>query len=629
MMAKQIGSWSTVKSIPVFAVHGALIYNAAADKWKVMLFSGGEEENNPPTGPGDLRKSYLWDPDTDTFSNQDFTLIGTNDKSDPFCAHQCHLSDGKLLVMGGAFYGGPHGQGIKATWLFNPITETWSRVGDMNFGRWYPTSVLLNDGRVFVASGRTTSSPVNKMEIYDPNTSSWSVLPNSADKSLDIYPSLHLVPNGPLAGKIIYTGTRWSGGAGTWSPPPSAVFDLASNTWANVDDLNVPNRTEGFSLLIPPSNCARILVLGGGQTASDSDSDSAEMIDLMQASPQWEYVPDMHHERSNVSAVILPNSTVFVFGGHSGYKWTTNTGGGDLHTYIGEIFDPRTKGWIETAPMLRPRQYHSVGILLPDGRVLCAGGVFPGASDQMNMEIFSPPYMDEPSRPAITSVSTTQLTYGASFQIQSTQSTNINEVVLVKPMAITHHTDASQTLVQLQFNHTGTGALDASVPNNANLLPPGYYMLFVVDNCGVPSVAKFVHIGPIAKPKEKEFKEVKEKDFKEFKEAKEFKEIKEKDLKELKELKEPKELKEKDKDIKEPKEKDKDKDIYEGGDLALPPQPFIGPELRPDLVKAALATHPNIRIPEPEDVEVKELSRKALKKKAAPKQKRKTVKKKR
>jgi hypothetical protein len=368
--------------------------------------------------------------------------------------------------------------------------------------------------------------------------------------------------------------------------------------------LNIPNRTEGFSLLIPPSNCARVLVLGGGQTASDSDSDSAEIIDLMQASPQWEYVPDMHHERTNVTGVILPNSTVFVFGGHRGYKWSTNTGGGDLHTYICEIFDPRTKGWMETSAMQSPRQYHSVGILLPDGRVLCAGGIFPGTGDQFNMEIYSPPYMNEPSRPVITSISSSHVTYGDAFQIQSRHSTDINEVVLVKPVAITHHTDASQSLVQLQFCNTRAGVLDVSVPSNANLLTPGYYMLFIVDNCGVPSVAIFVHIGPLIKPKEKEFKEfkeIKEKDFKEFKE------VKEKDLKEFKEIKE--------KDLKEFKEvKEKDKDIFEGGGLRQPPRIFIQPGLRPDLVRTALGNQPDIRPPVAEDVKIKELSREEGKK---------------
>ena len=136
--------------------------------------------------------------------------------------------------------------------------------------------------------------------------------------------------------------------------------------------------------------------------------------------------------------------------------------------------------------------------------------------------------MNEPSRPVITSISSSHVTYGDAFQIQSRHSTDINEVVLVKPVAITHHTDASQSLVQLQFCNTRAGVLDVSVPSNANLLTPGYYMLVIVDNCGVPSVAIFVHIGPLIKPKEKEFKE--------------FKEVKEKDLKELKEIKEKEKL---------------------------------------------------------------------------------------
>ena len=610
-----IGSWSNVTNIPVFAVHGALIYNPAADKWKVILFSGGAEADTPPTGTNDLRKSYLWNPDTNTFSSQTFTFVAANDLSDPFCAHQCQLADGRLLVMGGSFYGGPDGRGIPATWVFDPIPETWSRVGDMAFYRWYPTSVKLPDGRVLVASGRTTALPVPQMEVFDPNTDTWTTLPSSADKSLDSYPSLHLVPSGPNAGKVFYTGTRWAGSSGRnpWTAPQTALFDPVANSWQNVSSHNNSNRTEGFSLLLPPAECGRFLVFGGGQDASDADPNSAEVIDLMQSNPQWVNVQDMHNDRSNVTGVILPNSTVFVFGGHTAYKGTASgTAAGDKHVYICEIYDPKTGGWMETAPMAQPRQYHSVGVLLPDGRVLCAGGIFPGTGDRLNMEIFSPPYMNEPNRPVISAVSQ-RFFYGNTFQVDTPQSADIDQVILIRPMAITHHTDSEQRLVRLSFNLINAGTLEVTAPGNPNLAPPGYYMLFLINACGTPSVAKFIHMGfTVTKrkeTKEKEFKEIKEFKEKEFKEFKEIKEFKEKEIKEFKEKKETKE-----KELKEIKEKD----IFEGGKLETPFTHFIQPELRPDLMQATLAREPNIRPPQPPKLDLKspkaEVSRPTVKK---------------
>ena len=615
-MPTEIGSWSGVTSVPCFAVHGALVYNPTTDTWKVMLFGGGAEANNPPTGANDLRKSYLWDPATNTFSSQDFTLLGPTDLADPFCAHHCQLPDGRLLVMGGSYYGGPDGDGIRTAWIFDPVSESWSRADDMEFGRWYPTAVMLSDGKVLVASGRpATAAPIAEMEIFDPATETWSTLPGGANKALAIYPSLHLVPTGPHAGKVFYTGTRWAGGSGqnNWTPPDTALFDPVTNAWADLAPHVVGNRTEGFSVLLPPAECARVLVFGGGVTAPNGDPDSAEVIDLLAPNPQWVQVPDMHHDRTNVTGVILPNGRVFVFGGHDSYKWNASNGA-DRHVYVCEIYDPSTTGWVETAAMAVPRQYHSVGMLLPDGRVLCSGGVFPGASprDQENMEIFSPPYMDELSRPTITSP-LSSIDYGICFDIGTPESASIDKVVLIRPMAVTHHTDSEQRYVRLRFRVVNGSTLQVDSPDSGAIAPPGYYMLFLVNACGVPSVARFVRVG---KPETKPVKEIKEfKEFKEFKEIKEFdilkevKEIKEKDLKEkdkdkdkdLKEIKE-KDLKEKDKDLKEIKEKD----IFEG---LQPLTHFIRPELRPDLTQATLrrerSAAPVVPPDQPKDLEVK------------------------
>ena len=113
--------------------------------------------------------------------------------------------------MGGALYGGGHARGIKATWIFDPVSETWDRVGDMAKGRWYPTSVVLPDGKVLVFSGWDNNQDVvPEVEIFDPDAETWAPLPSSANKSLEIYPSMHLVPSGPHAGKIFYSGTRWA-----------------------------------------------------------------------------------------------------------------------------------------------------------------------------------------------------------------------------------------------------------------------------------------------------------------------------------------------------------------------------------------------------------------------------------
>jgi hypothetical protein len=64
---------------------------------------------------------------------------------------------------------------------------------------------------------------------------------------------------------------------------------------------------------------------------------------------------------------------------------------------------------------------------------------------------------------------------------------------MMRPGAVTHSFDMEQRLVELTFKATGD-TLQVTPPPNSNLAPPGYYMIFILDKAGVPSIAKFVHI---------------------------------------------------------------------------------------------------------------------------------------
>jgi fibronectin type 3 domain-containing protein len=58
---------------------------------------------------------------------------------------------------------------------------------------------------------------------------------------------------------------------------------------------------------------------------------------------------------------------------------------------------------------------------------------------------------------------------------------------------VTHSFNADQSYVPLSFSVTG-GGLTVQAPADADLAPPGYYMLFIVNKNGVPSVAPFVQL---------------------------------------------------------------------------------------------------------------------------------------
>jgi hypothetical protein len=119
------------------------------------------------------------------------------------------------------------------------------------------------------------------------------------------------------------------------------------------------------------------------------------------------------------------------------------------------------------------------------------GGEYHGTSpDQLNAEIYSPPYLFKGARPTVTSAPST-LTYGSQFTVQTPDAANISSVALLRLGSVTHAFNENQRYVPLTFS-AGTGSLNVTAPANANFAPPGYYMLFIVNNTGVPSVAVFV-----------------------------------------------------------------------------------------------------------------------------------------
>jgi hypothetical protein len=204
---------------------------------------------------------------------------------------------------------------------------------------------------------------------------------------------------------------------------------------------------------------------------------------------------DLNFPRTNVNAVLLPDGTILVIGGQRNGKWASDPSA----VLEAEIYDPQANTWTPTAPMSFPRQYHSVAVLLPDGRVLSAGGVDPrpGAPfrDQRAMEIFYPPYLSLGARPAI-SAAPASATYGASFNVDTPNAYGIDSVAFLRPASVTHHTDGGQRYIKLPITARTAARLTVRTPANGNIAPPGYYMLSIVDANGVPSEAAWLRLTP-------------------------------------------------------------------------------------------------------------------------------------
>lgn len=465
------GTWTTLPDAPIFIVHAALLRTG-----KVLLWSGTAEV-------GDPLESRVWDPVSGVMTTQTYTV-------DLFCAGHSFMADGRLCIAGGAPYGV-----LRATHIFDPMAETWTRVSDMNQARWYPTVLTLPDGRILAASG----AGANELEIYTPATNTWQIVTGATRIFSELYPSLHLLPSG----QIFYSRVGWAqANMGLTQTAYLTFTGSASATWNNLGQQQFPDRQEGTAVIkidatVSPAT-TKIYVIGGGVSgpAATRNSLTAETIDLTAIAPgtTWSRIADMNFPRVNVNGILLPDGTILVIGGQQNGKWNSDPGA----VMQAEIYDPVTNTWSVAGSMSFPRQYHSIAVLLPDGRVLAAGGVDPRPAtvqrDQRNMEIFSPAYLSMGTAPLIAGSPATA-SWGSNFNIDSPNSNSIDSVVLITPASLTHHTDAGQRYIKIPIVSRTAARLTVAAPADGNIAPPGYYMLFIVNSSGIPSVAKFIQIG--------------------------------------------------------------------------------------------------------------------------------------
>jgi uncharacterized protein YjdB len=427
-----------------------------------------------PSKPGVGSEALLLNPITGAV-----TFVNLTVPEDIFCSGVTILENGDVLVTGGVVEGVHSGDmdndGTYTTMLFNPATSTWTQGNDMNYARWYPSSVEITDGSVLELSGsnETGAWVQNVLESYDYTSGDWSVLPSSANMPnavLQTYPRMSLLPTGNVL----------------LSAPAAQTyqFNPSTNLWSFVADTNFGFRYFAPHVLLPGQE--QIMVAGGSLThvnGGGAATNTAEIIDMSAATPVWSYTGSMTYARYNENLVLLADGTVLAVGGGGGWGEYTNP------VFTAELYNPTTAQWTVMASQNIQRAYHSTAVLLPDGRVLSSGSDNM-ALTEMTYEIYSPPYLFNGPQPLIQSAPTS-LVYGASFTITTSDASTITRVALVRPGATTHADDFDQRYVDLAFT-LGNGTIQATAPANGSLAPPGYYMLVIVNSSGVPSVMPFL-----------------------------------------------------------------------------------------------------------------------------------------
>jgi galactose oxidase-like protein/fibronectin type III domain protein len=233
----------------------------------------------------------------------------------------------------------------------------------------------------------------------------------------------------------------------------------------------------------------KVLLIGGAKNSpytSAMPTATAEVIDLNGSTPTWSYTGSLAGPRKLHNATLLPDGKVLVTGGVRSVE-NPNVEPADP-AYTSEMWDPATGTWTTMASITVIRAYHAIALLLPDGRVLSAGGDFGGAS----AEIYSPPYLFKGTRPTISSAPAA-VGYGSVFPVATPDAGSITNVTMIALSSVTHGFNMGQRIIRPSFS-LASGGLNVVAPSNANLAPPGYYMLFILNGTGVPSVADILQL---------------------------------------------------------------------------------------------------------------------------------------
>jgi fibronectin type 3 domain-containing protein len=501
--AQTSGSWALGQNTTAVAIHAALMPSG-----RIFYLAGSGYHRNRPNGPFDARIL-----DLSTGSEKNLPLA-----EDLFCIGITHLANGNVLLAGGTLMYDDNPDNCSGTWYglnstheVDAQSENLIFTASMAHGRWYPTLVTLPDGNAVVFNGLDEYGSFNLLvEIYDPASKTWSKKfdansnstycagrnvngtlqckpgagsvcyggpKNGTAPNIGQYPRMHLMPSG----LVIVCGGQAQ--VQSWNP--------ATGRWSKLT-LTSTTRSYGCSFLLPLHNIAsekgKILLAGGSPGPADYATTVVEILDFDAGSttnPVVRQTASINYRRREAAPVILPNGRCVVFGGSE----IANT----VPVYIPESYDPVTETWQSLPAASVARVYHQVSLLLPDGRVWTAGSTVRSDTQELRTELYSPSYLFQGPRPAITAIPNVG-GYGGTINIPTPDAASVSSVSLLRLMSCTHHYEANQRFIWLQIVGRGSTDVTVSAPINANIAPPGYYMIHVLNGAGVPSVAKIIQI---------------------------------------------------------------------------------------------------------------------------------------
>ncbi|WP_426978402.1 discoidin domain-containing protein [Pseudarthrobacter sp. O4] len=471
LVGQSRGSWGPTINFPIVPVAGALLPGNKLLTWSAY---------SPTAHGGD--RGYTQTSILDLATGKVTQAQVANTGHDMFCPGTSMLPDGRIMVSGGS--------SSTKTSLYNPATNKWSPGPDMKIARGYQSNVTTSTGEVFTIGGSFSGGIGNKDGEVWSAAGGWRKLPNVlVDKILTADPrggyrsDNHTWLFAAPGGRVFQAGPsrqmNWistTGKGSITSAGPRADSQDAMNGDAVMYDVG------------------KILTVGGATAYEKTPATArAYTIDINNG-VKVARTADMAVTRSFANGVALPDGQVLVVGGQATPVTFTDTAA----RMAPEIWNPATGKWTTLAPMAIPRTYHSVGMLLPDGKVFVGGGGLCNTctTNHLDGEIFTPPYLlnadgSARTRPKIVTAPASAAT-GSTIAV--TTGAPVTNFSLMRMSTVTHTVNTDQRRIPLTATSVSGNTASLTLPADSGVLVPGSYMLFAMDANGVPSVASTIRI---------------------------------------------------------------------------------------------------------------------------------------
>jgi galactose oxidase len=465
-----LGSWGPTISFPLVPVSAALLPGNRLLTWSAYSATAYDGRGYTQTSVMDLSTGVV------------SPLQVVNTGHGMFCSGTSVLADGRIMISGGS-------NSAKTT-LYDPSTNVWSSGPDMNIPRGYQSNVTISTGEVFTLGGSWSGGVGNKDGEVWSAAGGWRTLPNVLSDNIltddprgeyvgDNHPWLFAAPGG----RVFHAGPsrqmNWISTTGNGSITSAG---LRSDS---------PDAMNGDAVMY---DVGKILTVGGATAYTAAPGTARSYTIDINNGVKVTRAADLAFARSFANGVALPDGQVFVVGGQATAASFTDTSA----RMAPEIWNPATGKWTTLASMAIPRTYHSVALLLPDGKVFAGGGGLCGSctTNHLDGEIFTPPYLLNPDGSARTrpTIVTAPAAAAAGSTINVTTGAPITKFALMRMSTVTHTVNTDQRRIPVTATSVSGNTASLRLPADRGVLVPGTYMLFAMDSKGVPSVASTIKV---------------------------------------------------------------------------------------------------------------------------------------